>query len=338
LIASVGSHEQARMQPHERATRVAGELGLQKAYPLACASALLALAAADELVWCGAHPPHGVYSLSLVPAAWSHNFPETRSRAGDGRPETLTRIDASANELSAVPEALALSLPLLRSMDVSKNGLRALPANLCECAELQTLRVSHNGLRGLEFIPFPLQRLVELRADKNSLSELPPCLWLCPRLKHVSLCANRLGLASLAMPTGAAGAGDGGAGGGGAAADPVAPLVAPLELLDLGENRLGALPPLGLYPNLREVHVQQNGIRELPVAQITPLLQLQTLDISMNDVSLLPPALARLPSLQHLSIAGNPIRSIPRSVQEGGSSAVIDLLRKRLPVEVCELL
>ena len=49
------------------------------------------------------------------------------------------------------------------------------------------------------------------------------------------------------------------------------------------------LPPLGLFPNLREVRVQQNGIRELPVAQITPLVQLQTLDISMNDVSLLPP-------------------------------------------------
>ena len=69
------------------------------------------------------------------------------------------------------------------------------------------------------------------------------------------------------------------------------------------------------------------------MAQITPLLQLQTFDISMNDVSTLPPDLARLPLLQNLSIVGNPIRSIPRSVQEGGSGAVIDLLRKRLPVE-----
>ena len=250
-----------------------------------------------------------------------------------GYPESVTRLDASANELTTVPDALALSLPLLRSIDVSKNGLRALPANLCECAELQSLKASHNGLLRLDCIPFPLQRLVELHADKNSLSELPPCLWLCPRLKHVSLCANRLGMAALAMPAGADGAGDGGPGGGGSGGGAAAAAVAPLELLDLGENRLGALPPLGLFPNLREVRVQQNGIRELPVAQITPLVQLQTLDISMNDVSLLPPALARLPSLQHLSITGNPIRSIPRSVQEGGSSAVIELLRKRLPVE-----
>jgi Leucine-rich repeat (LRR) protein len=106
---------------------------------------------------------------------------------------------------------------------------------------------------------------------------------------------------------------------------------APLEFLDLGENRLGALPPLGLYPRLREVHMQQNGIRELPVSEITPLMQLQTLDISMNDVSLLPPDLARLPRLQNLTIVGNPIRSIPQSVQQRGATAVIDLLRKRLP-------
>ena len=51
----------------------------------------------------------------------------------------------------------------------------------------------------------------------------------------------------------------------------------------------------------------------------------------MNDVSLLPPDLARLPRLQNLTIVGNPIRSIPQSVQQRGATAVIDLLRKRLP-------
>ena len=233
-----------------------------------------------------------------------------------GYPETLTRIDASGNELSKVPADIAHLVPTLRALNVSKNGLRSLPVSLSECAELQTLHASHNSLRCLEFLPFPLQRLVELHADSNGLSEVPSCLWLCPRLKHVSLCANRLDMGSLAMPTTAGG-----------------PALAPLEHLDLGKNRLGALPPLGLYPRLREVHVQQNGLRELPVAQITPLLQLQTFDISMNDVSQLPPDLARLPLLQNLTIAGNPIRSIPRSVQESGSTAVIDLLRKRLPVE-----
>jgi hypothetical protein len=235
-----------------------------------------------------------------------------------GYPETLTRLDASGNELSHVPADLAHLITELRVLDVSKNSLRSLPASLSECADLQTLHASHNSLRCLEFLPCPLQRLTELYADSNSLAELPRCLWACPRLKHVSLCANKLDVASLAMPRSDAGG----------------PVLAPLEHLDLGKNRLGALPPLGLFPSLREVHVQQNGLRELPVAQIMPLLKLQTLDISMNDVSNLPPDLARLPLLQNLTIAGNPIRSIPRGVQESGSTAVIDLLRKRLPVEL----
>lgn len=234
-----------------------------------------------------------------------------------GYPGSLTRIDASSNKLNTVPAALQRIVPSLRALDVSWNGLSDLPADLCECGLLESLHASHNCIRSLNFIPSPLLRLTELHADKNGLTEVPPCLWVCPRLKHVSLCANKLSLASLTMPGMAGGAGGG---------------VAPLEHLDLGENRLGALPPLGLYPRLREVHVQQNGLRDLPMAEIAPLHQLQTLDISMNDVSLLPPDLARLPLLQNLTIVGNPIRSIPQSVQQRGATAVIDLLRKRLPV------
>ena len=58
---------------------------------------------------------------------------------------------------------------------------------------------------------------------------------------------------------------------------------------------------------------------------------LQTLDVSMNDVAQLPPQLALLPVLQNLTIVGNPIRSIPQSVQLRGATAILDLLKKRLP-------
>ena len=76
--------------------------------------------------------------------------------------------------------------------------------------------------------------------------------------------------------------------------------------------------------------MQQAGIRELPVNEVRNLRQLQTLDVSMNDVPSLPPELALLPVLQNLTIIGNPIRSIPQSVQQRGATAVLDLLKKRL--------
>ena len=234
-----------------------------------------------------------------------------------GYPDTLTRIDASANKLVGLPPSLAALVPSLAALELSRNGLTALPADLRECTGLISLRVARNAIASLSpALSVPLGRLAELNADRNGISDVPPALWLCPQLRHVSLCCNKLTCASLCMPSAPSPRGG----------------VAPLEHLDLGENRLGALPPLGVFPALREVHVQQNGVRELPVEQLTPLLQLQTLDVSMNDVSQLPPQLALLPLLQNLTIIGNPIRSVPQNVQQRGATAVLDLLRKRLPV------
>jgi hypothetical protein len=46
---------------------------------------------------------------------------------------------------------------------------------------------------------------------------------------------------------------------------------------------------------------------------------------------MLPAELALLPVLQNLTIVGNAIRSIPQNVQQRGATAVLDLLKKRLP-------
>jgi Leucine-rich repeat (LRR) protein len=169
--------------------------------------------------------------------------------------------------------------------------------------------------------------LTELHADRNALVELPFAIWACPHLTYLSLCANRLTLSACRMPTDLAAFYDGVD----TLPNPDDAGLAPLQHLDLGENQLGALPPLHLYPSLREVHLQQNGLRELPFEQLRPLRLLQTFDVSMNDVSALPPQLALLPKLQNLTIVGNPIRSIPQNVQQKGSWAVIDLLKKRCP-------
>ena len=231
----------------------------------------------------------------------------------DGYPETLLTINASTNLLTSLPDGLPDTCPTLRCLDVSKNALSLLPLDLWQLPDLQAVRAGFNQLRDLRFVQRAMPSLTELNADRNGLGEVPPALWVCPRLKTVSLCQNRLTAGSMHMP---------GRGGG---------AVAPLEYLDLGENKLGALPPLALYPQLRKVHVQNNGIRELPVEHLMPLQKLQTLDVSCNDVSQLPPQLALLPVLQNLTIVGNAIRSIPQNVQQRGATAVLDLLRKRLP-------
>lgn len=103
-------------------------------------------------------------------------------------------------------------------------------------------------------------------------------------------------------------------------------------MLDLGENRLGpALPRVGCLGCLQHLHLPSNRIAALPAEQLQPLAALQTLDIKDNDVPALPPQLSRLGRLTTLGISGNPLRSVPYSVQEAGTAAVLALLAKRMP-------
>jgi Leucine-rich repeat (LRR) protein len=190
-----------------------------------------------------------------------------------------------------------------------------------------------------------LPHLTELSVEHNRLERLPAVLWSAPRLARVSLRANRLTAASLNMPPEAS---------------------APIQALDLGENRLGSVPPLASLTNLNELHMQArpppppthercvvnsargppcahlpldvptavaaqgNGIASLPVEAL-PLRSLTTLDIRDNDLTNLPPQLSLASALQALSLSGNPLRSVPISVQQKGAGAVLALLARRMP-------
>jgi len=218
---------------------------------------------------------------------------------------------------------------------LSGQGLRALPAGLCEREELlhldlsaneiadltneigwlQALRrllISRNALRELPHSLTEMPALTELHADRNALSELPPALWDMPRLSHVSLHANRLTVAGLALPPRRASA--------------------PVRYLDVGENRLGNTPPLACLAALDELHLVRCGLQQLAVDAL-PLDSIVTLDLRDNDIGSLPPQLARATRLQSLGLSGNPLRSIPFSVQQKGAGAVLALLANRLPAE-----
>ena len=91
----------------------------------------------------------------------------------DGYPESLTRIDASDNQLTSLPPALADIVPALEAIDVSRNGLRGLPADLDACARLRSVRAARNALDGLGFVNTVLPSLTELVADRNAIGALP---------------------------------------------------------------------------------------------------------------------------------------------------------------------
>ncbi|EGZ06549.1 hypothetical protein PHYSODRAFT_531088, partial [Phytophthora sojae] len=82
-----------------------------------------------------------------------------------------------------------------------------------------------------------------------------------------------------------------------------------LTQLDLGANRLAALPPeLGAWlPNLRLLRLRGNALESL--RPLSACLRLQTLDAGANRVALLSELrfLQPLAQLRHLALDGNPL-------------------------------
>jgi Leucine-rich repeat (LRR) protein len=225
-------------------------------------------------------------------------------------PSGLLTLDASHNAIACLPAHIHL-LSALQHLRLDSNLLRELPDALCDCTALEILRVDQNKLSCLPSNLGRLSRLVELNCACNQIERLPPQIWSCRRLSRLICTSNKLTSGGLGLE------------GFTAASAP------PLELLDLGENRLATCPVLGDWPGLREIHLQKNGMRDLS-ASVERCAQLQTLDLRDNEIGQLPPQLARCELLQALTLSGNPLRSIPYHVQEKGAAAVMALLARRL--------
>ncbi|KAG6617723.1 uncharacterized protein IUM83_06386 [Phytophthora cinnamomi] len=80
----------------------------------------------------------------------------------------LRRLDLSANQLRALPDAV-FALRELATLDLQRNRLTALPVDVQQLAQLETLDVSHNQLASL---PVPqletLSKLKTLRVAGNA--------------------------------------------------------------------------------------------------------------------------------------------------------------------------
>lgn len=105
----------------------------------------------------------------------------------------LKTLDVSRNELAAVPEEIG-TLEQLFTLNASQNRLVAFPA-LTQCVRLSTLDLSNNLLA--EFPPVcdaALANLSELVLDGNAIVVIPPEIGALEALKRFSMRANKVEL------------------------------------------------------------------------------------------------------------------------------------------------
>ena len=252
----------------------------------------------------------------------------------------LLTLKLAHNRLADLPDQLCC-LPLVH-LDISHNQLQHLPEDFSALSSLLELNLAHNQLTALPGSGLP-SSLVQLRLSHNRLSALPASLDNLHKLSLLSASNNQLdSVAAGALPSVHLQQLD--------LAFNLLPTLPSLEglslhTIDLSHNKLTALPrmpatlvsiaasdnqldqlQLPRCPELLELSLGGNSLSILP-EELCVHTTLRTLDVSQNQLLDLPISLGYLPSLNRLSIDGNPVCcSLP---QTNSTETLKKVLRER---------
>lgn len=208
-------------------------------------------------------------------------------------PQTVTDLDISDNNFTAVPSSISL-FTHLSSLNLSRNDLSYLPDEIGLLSYLTTLDVSTNSLTELPSTLGQLTSLVLLDVTQNELTALPSSMSSLTKLSKLYADHNRIHSLSLSLPS-------------------LVVLTAShnelddlsddiikcsmLESLYVDNNHLSHLP---LIPTLAYLNIEHNEFTTLDnIGQMTNLVGLS---ISHNSLEELPAGLTSLPQLQWLNV------------------------------------
>jgi small GTP-binding protein len=195
-------------------------------------------------------------------------------------------------------------------LDLSRNKLSELPAEIMQLVNLTTLNLSWNQLSELPAEITQLVNLTTLDLLGNELSELPAEITQLANLTALYLSGNQLS----ELPA------------------EIAQLVN-LTTLYLSMNQLSELPAeITQLANLTALDLSGNKLSELP-AEIIQLANLTTLDLSGNKLSELPAEITQLANLTRLDLQENPLKSPPPEIAGQGVEAIFEYLRQLLEKE-----
>ncbi|KAJ1480957.1 hypothetical protein T484DRAFT_1955287 [Baffinella frigidus] len=247
--------------------------------------------------------------------------------------DSLMLLDLSNNNITILPNDITLeSEATIQSVFLHKNKLVSIPAEICRCQVLLDLRVSHNQLPALPPAIGKIRTLVRLDASGNRISHTPPTLSQLQNLRVLNLSENRLmelqdedilpltNLTELSVSNNKL---------------PEIPLavaaLVKLRYLRLSHNRITAIDSDILrLPKLLELHLADNLIAQLPSSGWEKAIQLDTLDLSGNRLTKVPPGMGLLTNLTVLGLTRND--HLPKDLAEAALLGVGAALKYLAPL------
>ena len=107
------------------------------------------------------------------------------------------------------------------------------------------------------------------------------------------------------------------------------PCSAKLDTISLSFNFLTNIDNLENAPNVSVIDLHNNKLKTLPTS-LLKLYSLKTLNIGNNDLADINPRIGLLDNLIHISIEGNPLRTLKPSMRSANAVALKRYLKLRI--------
>ncbi|CRL03552.1 CLUMA_CG016392, isoform A [Clunio marinus] len=183
------------------------------------------------------------------------------------RAHRMVGYNCAKLELRDVPKYLKSSTEVL---DLSQNRIRELTReSFAALDDLKFLYIFDNMINRIEDDTFAmLTNLEALDLSGNGLLDVPPEIFNLPLLRNLYLADNSFGdrgfetLEKIRKP-----------------------IMAPLKVLSIANNRLYKIPDFGILPELYKLNVSSNPMRDLAPQQFSPFCNIKEVDLNNTSMA-----------------------------------------------------
>lgn len=196
----------------------------------------------------------------------------------------ITALILDDQQLEQIPPEV-WEMPKLETLDLRRNAIKELPETIGELKALKFLLLGKNKLHQ---IPLSLPNLIQIDLSANHFTNFPVALAQLNLLKKINFSSNKLQkFPNLTFPT--------------------------LKELDLSGNKIATfLLSAAFFPKLEKLYLSRNSLENLEIEGV--FSSMDTLDLTNNNLSILPDNWMATPFLRHFYANNNQVKQLPATL------------------------